>query len=248
MPDWSTLPRWDETRVLHLDDVHLLVAPHVWPMTVDDRDALDQHWTHALQKNPAFFNGVIHLMRGGELTPQGFTAHLFPTDFKSYLYWRDGGFRDQTVRDAFGSALIRSAEGHVLLGRQRDGNVNSGLTYLPGGFIDARDVMTDPVTGGLAIDLDRSILREIGEETGLKPHDLVMSKGYYVTFSGPQISLAREVVSTRKAHDLKGEMMSHIAADPKSELTDIVIVRTRADVEGLAMPRFAQALLAALFP
>lgn len=248
LPDWSTLPRWDETRVVRLDDVDLSVAPHTWPLVVDEAGAIEECWARALARNPSYFNGCIHLMRGGELSASRLKADLFPADFKSYLYWRESGFTDHSVRDAFGSGLIRSREGHVILGRQREGNVNSGLTYLPGGFIDGRDVVADAATGRQSIAISKSILREVEEETGLKPDELDMTPGFYVTFTGPQISLAREVVSKETSADLKTKIMSFVTRDPMSELTDIIVVRGRSDFEDLAMPPYAKALLSALFP
>ncbi len=240
------MPGWDEARVTHVDRVHLAVEPHHWAFAAAEREAIETTWAKALRRNPAYFNGVIHLCRGAALSTEALEGRLFATDFKTYMHWRESGFSDRSIRDVFGSALIRSAEGHVILGRQRAGHVNGGLTYLPGGFVDSRDVVMD-AGSGCHIDIDASILREAAEETGLGEHDFAREPGYYVTCTGPQVSVALELASGRSSDELRERAMAHIAADPKSELTDIVIVKHKRDLDGLAMPAFVGVLLGALF-
>ena len=167
-----------------------------------------------------------------------FRGQLLRTDFKSYLYWRETGFADTSVRDAFGSALLRSAEGYVLLGRQREGHINSGLAYLPGGFIDERDIGPDG-----RVDLDASIGREVAEETGLDTEAAQRRNGYWLTRVGSLVSIAVEFQLHDPADVLLERIGAHLAADAESELTDVVVVRRAADLDGLAVPNYARALV-----
>ena len=202
-----------------------------------------RHWNLAKAANPTFFNGVIHLVEDIETEKGEVRARLLRTDFQSYLYWRDQGFpKAAAVLDGFGSALIRSTEGHVLLGRQRLGNINAGLAYPPGGFIDARDV-----GAGQTLDIAASVAREVLEETGLGAGELEAGPGYLVTRAGAHVSFAVSYRSKHSSDALKDRIAQHIAADPQSELTDIVIVRQRSDMDGLAMPHFARVLLKYVF-
>lgn len=187
------------------------------------------------------FNGVIHLMHARSPAGDTFEGRMLRTDFKSYLYWREQGFPEAGAIDAFGSALIRSREGHVVLGRQRAGNVNAGLAYLPGGFIDERDAR------GGEIDVDGSILRELEEETGLARGDYEVQPGYLLTGCGALLSIAREVVSPLPADVLRARILAHIAQDPKSELVDAVIVRSSGDLDRGSMHAYAHRLLSWLF-
>ena len=234
---------WGDDRVESVEHVTLNTGPGRWAYGENHRDAIARHWQLATAANPAFFNGVIHLVEGLVVTPGQVRARLLRTDFQSYLYWRDEGFpRSAGVFDGFGSALIRSVEGHVLLGRQRPGNVNAGLAYLPGGFIDARDAGEDG-----AVDIAASIAREVQEETGLCAGDLAAEPGFLVTRAGPHVSFARPYRSALGAEALAARIARHIAADPEPELADIVIIRRKADMDGLAMPHFARVLLTHLF-
>ncbi len=213
-----------------------------WAFAVKNTAAIDEAWRQARESNPHYFNGVIHLIDSLDTGNDRLRARLLRTDFKSYLYWRQAGFPQTGVLDAFGSALIRSRDGAIILGRQRAGNVNGGLAYLPGGFIDARDVGPD---GRIAI--AESIWRELAEETGLGAADVTRQPGFWVTQTAVHVSIAAAYHTDLDAEALKKQIESHIAQDPASELTEAVIVRGPADLRGLAMPPYARVLLAALF-
>lgn len=214
-----------------------------WPYAEANQAAIDALWAERTAANPRLFNGRIHLVTSyGMEDGQTFAASFLATEFKSYLLWREQGFPDLSVADGFGSALLRSAEGHVLLGRQGQGYINAGLSYLPGGFIDPRDVTAEG-----HIDIDGSIARELTEETGLTAADLERMPGYLLTFIGPLISIAAEYRSPLPSAELKAKIEAHIAEESDPELTSMAIVRNMDDLAGLPMPPYAQALLKALF-
>lgn len=224
-----------------IDCCQLTVAPSAWAFATQHQTDIDAHWARRRAENPGFFNGEIFMLAGHGLDDGVFSGELLRTDFKSFLYWRETGHPDPGVKDCFGSALLRSAEGHILLGRQRAGNINAGLAYLPGGFIDARDVHPDGT-----IDIEGSIAREVAEETGLDATELERVAGLILTATGPMISIAAEHRSRLGAAALRARILAHIATDPQSELTEVVVVTSRRDLDGLAMPAYASILLAAL--
>jgi 8-oxo-dGTP pyrophosphatase MutT (NUDIX family) len=228
--------------VVRINSCDLRVTDGRWAFADTYHAEIDAHWERRKSDNPAFFNGALYVMTRHVLTDGDLRAELVRADFKGVLYWRDTGFGDASVADAFGSALIRSAEGHVLLGRQRPGNVNGGLAYLPGGFIDARDERAD----GL-IDIEASIARELAEETGLTPSMLYRVPGFILTFAGPMLSIAVEYRSAEPAEALRAKIHDHIAAEADPELSDVVVVTSACDLEGLAMPAYATVLLGDLF-
>ncbi len=229
--------------VISVDDCRLQVVAGHWPYAVSNAVAIDHYWARRREENPAMFNGQIFVMAEYALHDRVFDGRLLRTDFKSYLHWREHGFSGSDVRDAFGSALLRSAEGHVVLGRQRPGYVNGGRAYLPGGFIDHRDV-----TPSGTIDIAASIARELAEETGLKADDLAVGHGFRMTFAGPLVSVAREYRSSLPAADLVELIRSHIAADEDPELDDVVVVECRDDLERHDISPYARTLLSTLLP
>jgi 8-oxo-dGTP pyrophosphatase MutT (NUDIX family) len=166
------------------------------------------------------------------------SGRFLRTDFKSFLYWRESGWPDRSVMDAFGSALILSSDGHALLGRQRAGNLNSGLCYPPGGFIDVGDVRPDGT-----IDIEASVAREIAEETGLAAPSIQRADGYAITISGPVLSIAVPFRSPLPGPALLAQASHHISADPGGELGCVVLALPGDGNAALPMPDYARALL-----
>lgn len=233
----------NETTVFRTGNVTLQVVDRDWAYASANREAIDQHWQRARAANPGYFNGVIHLITALDIKTTALKADFIATDFKSFLHWRDAGFpEDANVLDGFGSALLRSREGHVILGRQRPGNINAGLSYLPGGFIDARDVNSNGV-----IDIKASILRELLEETGVDQAGLETRAGYLITRSGRQLSIAAEFQSALLADQLMARIHDHLTTQSDPELACMVVVRREEDMRDLAMPPYARLLLERLF-
>ena len=139
-------------------------------------------------------------------------------------------------------AVSLKAGGHRFLGYRGEFEWMVGA-YLPGGFIDTRDV-----DAAGRVDIRASVLREVEEETGMATRDLAARDGFLVTFTGQQISIAVEILADAPARELVGRCGARIAADPGSELEDILAVRTRGDLEALAMPDYARLLLGEMLP
>lgn len=218
----------------------LEAAEGTWTYAANHREVIDAHWAMALKSNPHFFNGTVLLLKELHRDGNHVAASFLPTAFKNFLYWRDEGFpAEARLRDGFGSALIRSAEGCVVLGRQRAGHINAGLAYLPGGFIDERDV-----GAGGTIDIGASIARELREETGLGPDALRAEAGYLVTEVAAHVSFAVVYRSQLSARELEQRIAAHIAAETDPELAGTVVLQGPGDMEGLAMPHYARVLLA----
>lgn len=229
----------DEIRVFAAAGVDLRVADDAWPFSERHREDINAHWERRARETPGFFNGVVHLLTAHALSESGILAARFVrTDFKSFLYWRETGWRDAGVMDAFGSALILSAEGDVLLGRQRAGNLNSGLCYPPSGFIDPSDIGTDGT-----IDIEGSVAREIAEETGLAAPAIARTGGYVVTIAGPVLSIAVPYRSPLPGATLLRQAARHISADADSELAGLLLATPGPGTGELPMPEYARALL-----
>lgn len=235
-------PMLDGGSVDRFESCGLEVVDEPWPFAAAQRAAIDAHWQARTAANPAFFNGIVHVLCRQSHGAGRFSAAFRQVEFKSFLYWRDHGYPEAGVRDGFGSALIRSAEGHVLLGRQGGGHLNSGLAYLPGGFIDPRDVDEQG-----RVDIEASVRRELLEETGLGPADLERVPGVIVTRAGPHVSIAVELRSPLAAEALRSRILTHLGRVDQSELVDIVVVRGGDELRPEEMPVFTAVLLRELF-
>ncbi len=224
-----------EPSTVRVDHCRLTVSERAWAFATDQAAAIDAHWTARCRTNPGFFNGVVLVLRTGDIVDDAFVGSFYKTDFKSFLYWKDHGFPEAHAYDGFGSVILRSREGHVFLGRQTAGNINSGLVYLPGGFIDHCDIAADGT-----VDIGASIARELGEETGLLATELAGRPGFLITRCGSQVSFAREFRSALPAADLRQLILDRIAAQTNPELADIVIARHVADLAGADVPPYTK--------
>jgi 8-oxo-dGTP pyrophosphatase MutT (NUDIX family) len=229
-------------RVLRVERCRLRAGSGPWRFAERSAAEIDRHWQRRSAQNPALFNGTIFILERFDVTDGALDGVLIPVEFKSFLYWKDMGYPDRSALDCFGSALIRSRDGMVLLGRQRAGNINAGLAYLPGGFIDPRDLGPDG-----EIDIAASILREAAEETGLETRDLARGRGFLLTFTGPMLSVAVELQSNLSAVALARQIRKRLSGDANAELEDVLLVGSREELSGLAMPICAQTLLESIF-
>ena len=235
-------PCGDKPRCVRLATCSFAVADCAWPWAAERSDAIERDWAQRRALVPQLFDGAVYLLREQAITGPMLTGTLFKTDFRSFLYWRDHGAEEKGICEVFGASLIRSAEGHVLLGRQGPGQLNSGRIYPPSGLIDDDDLRDG------AIDIDASIARELGEETGLGPAALERIPGYIAAVSEWQVAVAIEWRSPLAAEALRQRILGFIDAEAEPELDDIVIVRQRADIDGRSVPPHAQALLRTLLP
>lgn len=219
----------------------LTVVEGNWPYAAKYAAEIDAHWQNASAANPTYFNGIVHLVTEARALGSELHVSLIRTDFKSYLYWRSLGFPDAGVIDGFGSALIRSSEGKYVLVLQRPGNVNHGFAYLPSGFIDERDVLSDG-----SIDVGRSVAREIEEELGEAGSDLQREEGFIVVRSGAQLCFAVPYYLPKTADEFATAVAAHNAASENPELDGVIPVGTLEDLATLKTLPYARLLLEAL--
>ncbi len=237
----------DTTRagVMRVSSVSLKLDPDaVWTYAANHREVIGAHWNMAVSSNPAFFNGIVHVLKSLAFEGGHVAGTVMPTEFKNFLYWRDEGFpAEARVLDVFGSALIRSREGHIILGRQRPGNINEGQAYLPGGFIDPRDV-----TAHDTIDIRASVAREVAEETGLDDGALTPAPGFIVTFAPPHVSFAVPYTSHLSSAELVARIRTNIGAQADPELAEPVVLTKPSDMDGRAVAHYARILLSSPVP
>jgi hypothetical protein len=219
----------------------LTVVDRGWPFAEAHKAEIDAHWQNARAINPSYFNGVVYLVAEVLSVGNEVHANLVRSEFKSYLYWRSLGFPEAGVIDGFGSALIRSSDGHYLLVLQRPGNVNHGLAYLPSGFIDERDVLS-----GGTIDIERSVEREVAEEIGEAAAGLEREEGIIVTRCGAQLCFAVPYYLPKTAEEFAAALEAHNASLDDPELEGVIPVGRLEDLAPLQIHPYARLLLEAL--
>jgi 8-oxo-dGTP pyrophosphatase MutT (NUDIX family) len=221
------------------------LAHYDWAYVQRNKADIDRNWAQAGKSNPAFFDGIVLLTSSYRLiwsTPPGhLEMTLFATRFRNYLHWRHDGFRDSDAIDGFGSGIIRSADGAVLLIRQQPGNVNEGMYYFPSGFIDNSDVDAQG-----RVDIAASIAREVKEETGLAPADLVRVPGFIVTRAGPHLSVGVEFQSPLPTDGLAARIERFLADECDPEVAEVSFIADERECDGMKLTSYCDVLLPAL--
>jgi hypothetical protein len=230
-------------EVRRVAQCRLRVVPGRWAWADERAADIAADFERQRARNPSYFNGPVQMLQALHFVGDRFEGCFVTADFASFQYWFARGCPQTGMRDCFGSAILRSAEGHLMLGVQRAGNLNAGRAYCPGGFIDAADVGADGV-----IDIDGSIVRELREETGLASSALARTPGYVLTLVGPAVSIGIEFRSPLPAEPLRAALLADLARQDEPELADILIARRAADVAGRPTTSYVPALLAALLP
>jgi hypothetical protein len=205
-----------------------------WSFAAEEDPAIRRHWALRSAENPKFFNGRVHIMTSGALRRGRLEGSLAETDFAASLYWRESGFKDRTVVDCFGSAIFVASDGALVYGQQTPGNINSGLIYPPGGFLDERDIGASG-----AVDIDGSVAREVMEEMGLDASTLRRDDGYLVTRDGPLLSVGLVFRLPMPGQVFRALVGERLANDTAQELETMVTLRSAADVARHAMPGYA---------
>jgi len=226
----------DEVRVVPVDRLELAFEPRPWPFERARRAEIEAYFAEQRRTRPELWNGRVLLLHRLALADRVFRGAYLETDFASLLAWRDWGFPDPTIRACFGMAAVRASDGGFVLGRMNVHTANAGLIYFPCGTPDLHDVVGDTV------DLGASILRELAEETGLTANDVSVRPGWCTVIAGPRIAHIKTMQAAVPGQALRARILSHLARDPKPELADIYIVRSRADFDPL-MPPYVTAFL-----
>jgi 8-oxo-dGTP pyrophosphatase MutT (NUDIX family) len=217
--------------IVRLARAELRFAPRPWPFAQARRADIDAHFAVLSRDNPHAFNGRVLMLHTFAIEDAVLNGAYFETDFASFIAWRDWNWPDMSVRNCFGQAALRAADGAFLLGVMGAHTMNAGRIYFPSGTPDLDDVVGDRV------DLDGSVLRELTEETGLTAADISLDPGWHAVLAGPRLAMLKPVRSPLPAHELRARILAHMAGEAHPELADVRIVRDLADLDDM-MPEF----------
>jgi 8-oxo-dGTP pyrophosphatase MutT (NUDIX family) len=225
-----------ETIVVPVERLELAFAPRPWPFARERRDEIDAYFADACRRNPALWNGRVlmlheHAIRGGV-----FYGACLETDFASMLAWRHWGFPDAGVKNCFAMAALRGNDGAFVLGVMAAHTANAGWTYFPAGIPDLSDV------DGSRVDLARSLMREMREETGLAGAEVEAENGWTTVLAGARVAQIKILRVQETAGSLRARILAHIAREPQSELADVRVVGGPGDFDRM-MPPYVTAFL-----
>ncbi|SCB44423.1 hypothetical protein GA0061099_1007524 [Bradyrhizobium yuanmingense] len=220
-------------RVATLD---LAVRPIVWPFAEERRAEIAAHFAEKQRERPKIWNGRILLGRDAVFSDGYLRATYFETDFASFLAWRDWAFPDKAVFNGFGMGALRASDGTFIMGEMAPHTANAGRIYFPSGTPDLDDVRDG------ALDIPGSVVRELGEETGLTAADYRIQPGWHCVVTGPTIAMLQVINLDMPGDAARARIEANLAREIEPELSAIHLVRGTSDLRP-SMPRFVTAFV-----
>lgn len=220
-------------------EIKIAGGPVRWERVNSDR--IDQHWSGLVSRNPALWDGRIHLAVGGRVDNGIFRAVCHGARFATLLCWRDQGYEPSGFRTLFGDVILVTTDGATLLGRMGPETANAGRLYFPGGSFDENDERDR------RLDVEGGIARECLEETGLGQPDLIWDSDFIVYEDPVRIAFGRVARLPWTAKESSRRIRSNMAGSKDPELSDIVVVRSVADATEAGAEPYALRLCEWLF-
>ncbi|HVX74232.1 MAG TPA: NUDIX hydrolase [Devosia sp.] len=214
--------------IVPVTDVDIRFVAEPWPAPAALRAHVPAIWARLVAANPHLWDGRILGISGVGGGPPRVEAGVLRGEaredsFSAFMAWRELGWPEIGLRNVFGSAVLISADGAVLLGRMGATTANAGQIYPPAGSLEPADVADGRV------DVFGSLARELGEETGLDAGE-ARAGATVAIFDGPRISVARALHFPVASAELAARVRANLERQVERELADIVVVRTRADL------------------
>lgn len=215
-------------------DFHMV--PDRWDYAERHRAEIDAHFAAARRANPRLWNGRVLVLRDWAAAAGAVTGSFIQTDYASFRTWLDRGRPDAGVWDCFAAAVVISNDGAVLLGEMAAHTANAGRIYFPCGTPDLDDVAAGRV------DFDRSMTRELAEETGLDPARMRPDADWTIVEDRARLVAFRVMRAPWSGDDMKDRVQRFLAEGREDELAAVHLARGPQDVVA-AMPDYVVAFL-----
>lgn len=224
--------RWAvERRIAPVDRLDFHAEAGGWPEMEPHKGEIEAHFARRAADNPHLWNGPILLLRDFAFSGGTLSGAFRRSDFAAFTFWRDHGWRDLGMVNAFALAAIEGADGGFVLGVMGPQTASAGRTYFPGGTPDPSDITADG-----RVDLHASMLRELEEETGLTAADIARDDGFTGLFDGPRVALMGRLVFDAPAAELAARIRAFLASEAAPELSDVAVVHSEADLTPAMAP------------
>jgi 8-oxo-dGTP pyrophosphatase MutT (NUDIX family) len=221
-----------------VEAIDIRVELYDWPFARERAGDINAHWQELCAARPHLFNGRVFLFRDIAIKGNCLTGACFEVEFKAFIAQRDFGYPDKAVFNCFAQGALRTPDGAFLLGEMSTHTANAGRIYFPAGTPDPSDAI------GGRLDLDKSVMRELAEETGLSANDITPARGWTIVFERQMIACLKPLRLKTDLATALARIADHIAREEHAELARIHVAATRPDIDEQRMPLFIQTYLA----
>jgi 8-oxo-dGTP pyrophosphatase MutT (NUDIX family) len=232
----------DAVEIIPLRDVDARYEPVDWAFARDCRAEIAMHWERATAGKPEMFNGTVLMQHRWAIDDGVYAAGYAPVDYASFLAWPHLGKPGPARRNGFAMAALRAADGAFILGVMGRHTANAGKIYFAGGTPDMADVTPEG-----RVDLSTSMVRELMEETALRPDEFTVQPDWAVVIAAHRAAFLKPARLVYPAAEARRVILSRFAAETDGELVDIAVVRQPSDIDEVMTPDFAKAYMRAVF-
>jgi 8-oxo-dGTP pyrophosphatase MutT (NUDIX family) len=225
-------------RIETVETIDIRVEPYDWPFARERARDIDAHWQELCVARPHLFNGRVFLFRNMSVKDGRLSGSCFETGFRGFIAQRDFGYPDKMAFNCFAQGALRAPDGAFLLGEMAAHTANAGRIYFPAGTPEP----SDAIDGRL--DLDKSVMRELTEETGLSADHITPEPGWTIVFERQMIACLKPMRLKLNRLAALARIAEHIASEKHPELARIHVAASPADIDAQRMPLFIQAYLA----
>lgn len=215
----------DGLSLVELDRIEARFLPAPCAFSAAERTAIDAHFAARHAANPALWNGPVLLLAEHGFEGRRLVARFGESDYASLLWLLARESPHPRLRVAYAMGALRGADGGFVLIRMAAWTANAGRVYFAAGTPDLGDVTPDG-----RVDLEGSVRRELAEETGLAAGDVTLVPGWAALHDGRRVALLREVQAREEAAALAARIRRFAAADPRSEIAEVLVVRGPQDL------------------
>jgi hypothetical protein len=211
-------------EVFDIVGVDIRMGQGGWPLPEALRAEVPASWARMVAANSHLWDGRILGIADIRIDGGVLRGIALEDDYSAFLAWREAGTPEIGVRNLFGSALVLSSDGALILGIMGGDTANAGRVYPAAGSLEPRDVRPDGV-----VDVAGSTVTELAEETGLDAAEAVKGRMIAI-FDGPRVCVGQVYRFSETAEGLLARIRADLQRQEHRELADAVAVRTLADV------------------
>lgn len=225
-----------------VDSVAITLDPAPLVLEVEHMSEIEAAWQAARAALPSLYDGRAFLVDRWQISSGALTARCHETRFATLLWLRALDPPLPSVVNAFGSAMLRTRDGAVILAEMSADTANAGRIYCPGGILDAADLSDGQ------FDMATTIRREMMEETGLAASELSFRPGFLVVRDAARMAVTQVVDLPWAADEAVAEISGRIAEQSEPELAALHVMRRVGDADRPAVPAFVRRMLAEVLP
>lgn len=231
------------SKVQPVPALDLTLVEGDWPFASGERDVIAAHWAKETEGNDYLFDGKVLIAPEFGFADDGsFYARHLAVDFSAFLTWRDlylpkEDWDNPRLLNIFGSAVVVSQEGYLLMGIMGQQTSNAGLIYPASGMPDLDDVDAEG-----RLDVFASLKRELKEEMGLDATNARIGEALIVE-DGWRRSVAQLLHFDKPADVLVQEIEAYLKEADDDELDGVAVIKSVDDIAEERMPSYVPELI-----